>query len=194
MELNSKSSVVLQCTWRNIQYVMPVTIGRRHHKKVSSVQRLVQTVPHSSACAGGISIKLLAVSFLHSFRIIIFLCAYVCNCVCRPKTDARMSSLLCLSIFLLQNLELLILIRLPGHTTQDPSASTYHHWGYKHFLCAWLLRELRFWSWLQKYLQHHLLPYPLLLPLSHYLSFAFNACVHAFKDRVDITCLWSWEA
>lgn len=141
----------------------------------------------------------LAVSPLLSFQIFIYLCVCVCNCVCRPKTEARMSSLLRLFIFLLQNLDLLILIRLAGQSTQDPSASTYHHRGYKYFLCAWLLRELRFWSWLQEYstqlsLQPHLLPHPLLLPLFHSPPLAFNACVHAFKDRVDITCLCSWEA
>lgn len=83
-----------------------------------------------------LSSDFLAASPLLSFQIFIYLCVCVCNCVCRPKTDARMSSLLCLFIFLLQNLDLLILIRLAGQSTQDPSASTYHHWANKHFfLC-----------------------------------------------------------
>lgn len=139
----------------------------------------------------------LAASPLLSFQIFIYLYVCVCNCVC---VGQRLTpECLHLFIFLLQNLDLLILIRLAGQSTQDPSASTYHHWANKQFFCAWLLRELGFWSWLQEYstqlsLQPHLLPHPLLLPLSHSPPLVFNACVHAFKERVDIPCLCSWEA
>lgn len=81
MGLNSKSSVVLQGTRRNVQNVIPMTIARRHHKKVISVQRLMQSFPKLSACAGGIIIRFsgsLPSTFFSNIYLSVCMCMQLC--------------------------------------------------------------------------------------------------------------------